>query len=103
MVRSLRSDGFVRPGAEVKDRTAGAIRPLGLAEGPTVEDEEVGDEGPLLSGDDSAELLLNLALLLTVRQAQPIGYARDVGVHRDPFGDAEGVAKDDVGRLAPDA
>ncbi len=57
------------PGADVADGTAGAVRALGLAVGPTVEDEKVGHEGPLLPGNDPAELLLDLVLLVAVRKA----------------------------------
>jgi hypothetical protein len=63
------SGGFVGPGAEVADRTAGAVRPLGLADSPAVEDQQVGDEGPLFSGNDPAELLLDLILLVALGEA----------------------------------
>ena len=69
VVRSLRSDGFVGPGAEVEDRAAGAGGPLGLADGATMKDQEVGDEGPLVPGNDPAELLLDLVLLVAVGEA----------------------------------
>ena len=91
------------PGAEMEDRTAGAVGPLGLADSATMEDEKVGNEGPFLSGNDATELLLNLVLLIALREAQPVGQSGDVGVHGDPLVDAERVAEHDVGRLAPDA
>jgi hypothetical protein len=53
----------------VKDRTAGAVGPLGFADGPTVKDEEVGDEGPLFSGNDPAELLLDFVLFVALGEA----------------------------------
>jgi len=67
--RDPRSSGLVRPGTEVKDRTAGAVGPLGFADGPTVKDEEVGDEGPLFSGNDPAELLLDFVLFVALGEA----------------------------------
>lgn len=50
----------------MKDRTAGAGWALGLAGGPTVKDEEVGDEGPFVPGNDPAELLFDLILLVAL-------------------------------------
>ena len=50
----------------MEDRTAGAVGPLGFADGPTVKDEEVGDEGPFVPGNDPAELLLDFVLFLTL-------------------------------------
>ena len=82
----------MRPWAEMTDLAARAFGPLGLACGPTVEDEQVGDKGPLLFGHDPAEVLLDLPLFVTLRQAQPIGYPCDMGVHRDPLGDAKRIA-----------
>ena len=103
MATSFRSGGLVWPEAEVADRAAGAVWPLRLAGGPTVEDEQVGDEGPFLFGNNPAEQLLDLILFVTLCQAQPIGYPCDMGVHRDPLGDAKRVAQNDVGCLAPHA
>ena len=85
------------------DRTAGAIRPLGLADGPTVEDQQVGHEGPLFFRHYPAELLLDLILFFTLRQSEPVGHPGDVSVHRDPLTEAEDISQHDVGRLAPDA
>lgn len=59
----------MRPGAEVVDLTAGAGGSLGLADGPTVEDEKMRDEGPLLPGNDPAELLLDFILLVALGEA----------------------------------
>jgi hypothetical protein len=50
----------------VKDRTAGAVGALGFADGPTVEDQEVGDKGPLFIRHDPAKLLLDFVLFLTL-------------------------------------
>jgi len=97
------SYGLLGPGTEVKDRTAGAVRPLGFADGPTVKDEEVGDEGPFVPGNESAELLLDLVLFFTLRQSEPVGHPGDVSVHRDSLTEAEDISQHDVGRLAPDA
>ena len=63
------SYGLLGPGTEVKDRTAGAVRPLGFADGPTVKDEEVGDEGPFVPGNDPAELLFDFVLLVALGEA----------------------------------
>jgi len=65
----VRSRGFVGPGAEVADWTARAVGALGLADSPAVEDQEVGDEGPLVPGNDLAKLLLDLVLLVALGQA----------------------------------
>ena len=67
--RLARSVSLLRPGAEVEDRTAGAVGPLGFADGPTVKDEEVGDEGPLVPGNDPAELLLDFVLFVALGEA----------------------------------
>lgn len=52
------------PGAEVMDGTAGAGGPLGLADGPTMKDEKMSDEGPPLPRNDPAELLLDFILFV---------------------------------------
>lgn len=85
------------------DRAVGAVGTLGGADGPPVEDKQVSQRGPLFLWDDSAELLLDLVLLVAGGQAEAIGHPCDMGVYRDPLGDAEGVAEDDVGGLAPHA
>lgn len=67
--RDALSGGLMGPGAEAADSTAGAVWPLGLADGPTVEDKEVGDKCPLLPGNHPAELLFDLVLLVALSEA----------------------------------
>lgn len=57
------------PGAEVAHGTMRAGWALGLADGATMKDEKVGDEGPLLPGNDAAKLLLDLILLVALGEA----------------------------------
>ena len=56
---------------------------------------------PALLGHQGHQVELNLYRVLLAREPQALGDPADVGVHHDAR-DAEGVAQDDVGRLAAD-
>ena len=57
------------PWAKMTDLAAGTVGPLGFAGGPTVKDEEVGDEGPFVPGNDPTELLLDFVLFVALGEA----------------------------------
>src|SRR5215213_9569538 len=68
-----------------------------------MEDEEVGEEGPLSFGHDLQEITLHLFGVVLERKAEPVGEAPDVGVHDHALVYAEGVTQDHVGGLAAHA
>src|SRR5215212_1894028 len=89
--------------ADIVQDAVRAVWLAGLARSAPVEDQEVGEDGPLLFWHDLHEVLLDLHGVLTLREAQSVRDAADVGVDDDALVRAEGVAEDDIGRLAADA
>src|SRR3712207_783534 len=73
-----------------------------LATAAAVEDEEVGEDGAILFGNNPQEIPLYLPRVSLFGEAEPVRDAPDVGVHDDALVRAEGVAQDHVGRLASD-
>jgi len=68
-----------------------------------MDDQEVGEDGPVLFWHYPHEVLLDLHGVLTLGEAQPTRDAADVCVDDDALVRTEGVAEDHVGRLAADA
>ena len=67
-----------------------------------MQDEHVRRHNPAIRRQGRAELGLHLLGRRSLRDAEPVGDAEDMAVDREA-GHAERMAKDDVGRLAPDA
>ena len=87
-------------GGAPRGQPAGAAgRLLGVADPPAVEDHAVAEVGPLLLRHQLGDLGLDLDRVLLRGPAEPADQPAEVGVDGQP-GDAEGVAEDDVGRLA---
>ena len=63
-------------------------------------DEEMGEEGPVLLGDDFHECLFDFDGIVLPGQSHPAGKTTDVGIDDDAFGEVEGVAEDDIGGLS---
>ena len=102
----MRSAGrFVVSGrrANIVEDAVRAVWLSGLACSATVEDQEVGEDGPVFLRHYLHEILFDLHGISTLREAEPVRDAADVGVDDDAFVHAEGVAKNDVGRLAADS
>ena len=66
-------------------------------------DEPVTEQRPLLLRHERHQIPLNFLRRLLPCQSEPLRQPCDVGVHDDTNVDAERVAQNDVGRLAPDA
>src|SRR5215210_4991773 len=89
--------------ADFGEGALGAGGAARLADLAAVRDEEVREVYPVGLWDESVEVALDLLGRLLLREPEARGEPRDVRVHDDARGDAEGVAEDDVGRLARDA
>src|SRR5919202_3457790 len=87
-------------GADVVEHAVRAVRPARLAYAATVEDKQVGEDGTVLFGNYSQEVLLYLFRVSVLGETEPVRDAPDVGVHDDALVHAESVAEDHVGRLA---
>src|SRR5262249_52983791 len=74
---------------------------LRFANAPAVQDQRVGRLRPAGLPQRRGELLLDDFRLVALGDADPIGDAQHVAVHRQPW-DAERVSEDDVGGLAAD-
>src|SRR5215207_3370945 len=92
-----------RRGAERFEDAFAAERGAGLADLAAVGDEEVREEHPVALGDEFHEVALDLLGRGVRGEREASGEARDVRIDDDAGGDAEGVAEDDVRRLARDA
>src|SRR5829696_2318878 len=90
-------------GADIVEYAVRAVCPAGLARSASVEDQEVGEDGPVFFWYYLHEVLLDLHGILTLGEAEPARDTADVGVHNDALVRAESVAEDHVGRLAADA
>ena len=66
-------------------------------------DEPVTEQRPLRLRHEGHQFRLDFLRRLLFCQAQPLRQPRDVGVHDDADIDSEGIAQNNVGRLAPDA
>src|SRR5689334_20906573 len=86
--------------AVIAYRAVFAVGVSGLAGLAAVEDEQVGEKGPVFLGDDGHQVLFDFDRVLLLGQAQSPGKAGDMGVDDDAYVDVKGVAEDDVGRLA---
>ena len=60
-------------------------------------DEEMGEKGPVLFGDDFNECLLDFDGIVLAGETQPAGETADMGVDHDALGKVEGIAEDYVG------
>ena len=79
------------------------LRLPGLADGPSVVDQQVGEVAPFLLRDDGHKVNFDLDRVGLLREAEQIGQALYVGIDGDAFVDAEGGGEDDVRGLARDA
>src|SRR5207253_3991643 len=83
-----------------------ALRALwfsGHADGPTVRDQPMREDRPLLLRDELHEVLLDLHRIEMRGEAQAAGNARDMSIDHHADGDVERVSQNDVGCLASDA
>ena len=98
--------GIDRPdavrGAPLRQPAGPAGRLLRVADPPSVEDHPVAEVGPLLLRDSSAISASTLTGSLLLGPAEPAHQPAEVRVDGQAR-DAEGVAEDDVRRLAADA
>ena len=81
-------------------RAAGGL--AGVADPAAVKDQPVAHDRPLLARDQRGQVGLDLDRILLLGQLHAPRQPAHVGVHGDAR-DAERMAEDDVGRLAPDA
>lgn len=89
--------------ADVFQKTIGAFRLAGNAEGASVQDDLVREDNPLVPRDDAHKVLLDVLGIVVGGQLQPARDAVDVSVHDDAFGLVEPGAENDIRRLAGDA
>src|SRR5262249_35294196 len=94
--------GLPGPGAERAHGAGRADRGARVAHLAAVRLDEMTEVGPLRTRHYVRQLRLHVVGIVGLRQAQALGDAEHVRVHRDA-GHAEGVTQNDVGRLAPDA
>src|SRR4051812_35417237 len=90
-------------GADVVEDAVRAVWFTGLAGAASVQDQEVREDGPVSLWHDLHEVLLYLHRVFVIRQAEPSRDAADVGIDDYALVHTEGVAQNDVGRLAADA
>ena len=74
----------------------GAVGFTGGAAAPTVPDEEMGKEGPVVLGNDFYKCFLHLHGVVLAGQAHPAGKPAHMGVDDDALGQIEGITKDHV-------
>ena len=79
------------------DFALGAVGLAGGAAAAAVPDEEMGEEGPVLFGDDFDQGLLDFDGIVLAGETQPAGETADMGVDHDALGKVEGIAEDYVG------
>src|SRR5215211_488066 len=89
-------------GTDIVEDAVRAVRLAGLAYPASVKDQEVGEGGPVFFRHHFHEVLLYLYRIPTLREAEPVRDAADMGVDDDALVHAESVAEDHVGRLAAD-
>ncbi len=95
--------GDTDAGAQGLDFAVGAIRGSGVAATAAMPDEPMAEDCPLWLWNEAYQLLLDSLGRCFLCQTQTLREACDVGVHDNPRADVEGVAEDDVGRLATNA
>src|SRR5713101_5744352 len=86
------------PGAEREDRASRAVRFARVAGAPAVNDQKRCGLDPLGSGQESAELVMDLLRVVRARESEALGDARHVRIHGQGRY-AEGIAEHDIGRL----
>src|SRR5262249_11475687 len=90
------------PRTDLRQRTPGTVRLAGVANLPTVVDHAVAEYRPLFFGDEPHQVALDRLRVGLRGQPHAAAESAQMGIDRDA-GHAEGVAEDDVGRLAADA
>jgi len=71
-----------------------------LAAASTMPDEPVGEERPLILGNQRHEIPLHLDGITLGRHPESPGESADMGVDDDTFIDVKGVPQNDIGGLA---
>jgi hypothetical protein len=79
-----------------------AGRAAGMADAAAVENQSVVEKGPALLREQGLEITFHLVGIVMPGELQPPGEPADMGVDRDAR-PAEGIAGDDVCRLAAHA
>src|SRR5258708_339692 len=79
-----------------------AIRFAGEAPAAAMPDKPMAEQGPLHARDELDQVLFDLLRSFLARESKALGEARHVRVYDYPAIDVEGIAEDDIGRLAPD-
>ena len=83
-----------------------AVRAIRLARGAAaaaMPDEPVAPQGPIVLRHQFHQFLLDFDGVGALHQTEPVAEPRDVRVHHHANVDVEGVAEDNIRRLAPDA
>src|ERR1022692_2079445 len=85
------------------DFTGTAIRPARVAAPPSVPDEPVAEQRPLIARHELHQLLLDFFRLRFFRQTETVREARDVRVHDHSDVDAKRISQNDVCGFSSDA
>ena len=84
----------------MSEGTAFALRFARLADCATVVDNQVGEVKPILLGNDTHQLLLNLHRVPAGGPAKAAGQANIMRIDSKTFHDPKSVAQDDIGGFA---
>jgi hypothetical protein len=96
-------DEFGAGGAEFQEGALFAAGFAGEADLAAVENEEMGEEGPVVLGDDFHQVLFDFDGIGVCGEVEALGEASDVGIDDDADILVEGVSQDDIGGFSTDA